>query len=65
MFSDEYRGFWAETLAECEPEITSAMVIEPTRIRYYEGWGDLIAIAPDDTPEALAERVNNNNRRKR
>lgn len=48
MFSDEYRGFWAETLAECEPEITSAMVIEPTRIRYYEGWDDLIAIAPDD-----------------
>lgn len=39
---------WAETPAECEPEMTGAMLIGANRIEYYEGWDDLIAIEQDD-----------------
>lgn len=43
-FPENLQGMWAETLAECEPEMTGAMLISSTRIEYYEGWDELIAI---------------------
>jgi len=47
-FPETMQGMWAETLAECEPEMTGAMLIGAKRIEYYEGWDDLIAIEQDD-----------------
>ena len=47
-FPEKLHGMWAETLAECEPEMTGAMLIRSTRIEYYEGWDELIAIEGDD-----------------
>lgn len=43
-FPEKLQGMWAETLAEGEPEMTGAMLIRSTRIEYYEGWDELIAI---------------------
>ncbi len=43
-FPEKLQGMWAQTLAECEPEMTGAMLIGSTRIEYYEGWDELIAI---------------------
>ena len=43
-FPENLQGMWAKTLAECEPEMTGAMLIGSTRIEYYEGWDELIAI---------------------
>ena len=47
-FPETLQGMWAKTPAECEPEMTGAMLIGANRIEYYEGWDDLIAIEQDD-----------------
>ena len=47
-FPENLQGMWAETLAECDPEMTGAMLISSTRIEYYEGWDELIAIESNE-----------------
>lgn len=48
MFPANLQGMWAETLEQCEPEMTGAMLISATRIEYYEGWDELIEIQRTD-----------------
>ena len=47
-FPERLQGMWAKSLAECEPEMTGAMLVTSTRIEYYEGWDDLITIKSND-----------------